>query len=93
MGRRVLPPDAGMAFLFDEPTRNWFWMKNTFIPLSIAFWDDSGRIVEIFDMTPCPRPPCRLYLPGRPYIGAVEVNRGFFRSHGVQVGDRVELAR
>src|SRR5690349_7238068 len=41
MGRRSLAPDAGMAFLFDGPVRNGFWMKDTLIPLSIAFWDAS----------------------------------------------------
>ena len=88
-----MPPDAGMAFLFEEPTINWFWMKNTYIPLSIAFWDESRRIVAILDMTPCRKKPCPLYWPGTSYIGAVEVNRGFFRAHGVQVGARVELSR
>ena len=93
MGRRRLSPDAGMVFLFDRPTENAFWMKNTLIPLSIAFWDGSGRIVSILDMAPCRRNPCPLYSPGEPYIGAVEVNRGFFTAHRIQVGDRVELDR
>lgn len=93
MGRRHLPPNSGMAFLFDRPTENRFWMKNTLIPLSIAFWDEAGRIVSIVDMAPCPEDPCPLYSAGTSYIGAVEVNRGFFRAHGVEVGDRVELQR
>ena len=93
MHRRRLPPDAGMAFLFDTATVYRFWMKNTLIPLSIAFWDRSGRIVAILDMAPCRTDDCRLYSPGKPYIGAVEVNQGFFRRHGVKVGDRVELER
>ena len=82
-----------MAFLFDRPTSSSFWMKDTLIPLSIAFWDRSRRIVAILDMAPCRRSPCPLYSPGTSYIGAVEVNRGFFRQHGVRVGDRVELER
>ncbi|HEX2068889.1 MAG TPA: DUF192 domain-containing protein [Actinomycetota bacterium] len=93
MGRRHLAPDAGMAFLFDEPTENRFWMKNTLIPLSIAFWDETGRIVSILHMAPCREDPCPLYSAGTSYIGAVEVNRGFFKAHGVRVGDRVELQR
>jgi uncharacterized membrane protein (UPF0127 family) len=93
MGRRHLAPKAGMAFLFDHPTENRFWMKNTLIPLSIAFWGEAGRIVSIVDMVPCREGPCPLYSAGTPYIGAVEVNRGFFRAHGVRVGDRVELQR
>ena len=93
MGRRHLAPNAGMAFLFDRPTTNRFWMKNTFIPLSIAFWDEAGRIVSIVEMAPCRKEPCPLYSAGASYIGAVEANRGFFKTHGVKVGDRVELER
>ncbi len=93
MGRRHLAPNAGMAFLFDRPTENRFWMKNTLIPLSIAFWDEAGRIVSIVDMAPCREDPCPLYSAGTSYIGAVEVNRGFFKAHGVKVGDRVDLQR
>ena len=93
MLRRHLAPNAGMAFLFDRPTENRFWMKNTLIPLSIAFWDEAGRIVSIVDMVPCREEPCPLYSAGTSYIGAVEVNRGFFKIHGVKVGDRVELQR
>ena len=93
MGRRHLAPNGGMAFLFDRPTENRFWMKNTLIPLSIAFWDEAGRIVSIVDMAPCREDPCPLYSAGTSYIGAVEVNRGLFRVHGVKVGDRVELQR
>ncbi len=93
MRRRYLAPNAGMAFLFDRPTENRFWMKNTLIPLSIAFWDEAGRIVSIVDMAPCREDPCPLYSAGTSYIGAVEVNRGFFKAHGVKVGDRVDLQR
>lgn len=93
MGRRHLAANGGMAFLFDRPTENRFWMKNTLIPLSIAFWDEAGRIVSIVDMVPCREDPCPLYSAGTSYIGAVEVNRGFFKAHGVKVGDRIELQR
>jgi uncharacterized membrane protein (UPF0127 family) len=93
MHRRRLEPDAGMAFLFTRPTMTAFWMKDTLIPLSIAFWDSSGRIVATFDMDPCQRDRCPVYTPGALYIGAVEANRGFFRAHGVTVGTRVELDR
>ncbi|MEW6059283.1 MAG: DUF192 domain-containing protein [Actinomycetota bacterium] len=91
MGRTSLDPDAGMAFLFDAPTRDAFWMKNTLIPLSIAFWDRQGRIVAVLDMEPCTVDPCPTYRPDVPYVGAVEVNLGFFQDHGVKVGDVVEL--
>lgn len=92
MGRPRLAPDAGMVFLFDGPRSGSFWMKNTLIPLSIAFWDRSGRILKILDMTPCRADPCRFYNPDVTYVGAVEVNRGWFAAHGVRSGDRVELS-
>jgi uncharacterized protein len=93
MGRASLADDAGMAFLFSAPTRSGFWMKDTVIPLSIAFWDPDGRVVSILDMAPCGRDPCPVYRPERPYTGAVEVNQGYLAQLGVQVGDRVELER
>lgn len=93
MGVRTLAPDAGMAFVFDEPVETGFWMKNTLIPLSIAFWDERGRIVAIREMTPCHEIPCPLYSPGAGYVGAVEANRGFFSAHDVRPGDRINLIR
>jgi uncharacterized membrane protein (UPF0127 family) len=93
MGREHLDEDAGMVFVSPEPTDTSFWMKDTLIPLSVAFWDEGGRIFRIHDMEPCREEPCPLYEPGGPWIGAVEVNRGFFEAHGVQVGDRVRLDR
>jgi uncharacterized membrane protein (UPF0127 family) len=93
MGRPRLDADDGMAFVFDGPRTGGFWMKNTLIPLSIAFWDQSGRIVRILHMTPCRADPCRSYFPGVTYVGAVETNRGWFAEHGVQRGDRVTLSR
>jgi uncharacterized protein len=92
MGVRELPPDAGMAFLLDRPTTRGFWMKDTLVPLSVAFWDSSGRIVAILDMTPCRRDPCRIYEPGREYVGALELARGYLVRHGVRVGDVVRVA-
>jgi uncharacterized membrane protein (UPF0127 family) len=93
MERRSLAPDAGMAFLFPESNREGFWMRNTLIPLSIAFWDESGRIIEIFDMQPCPADPCPTYTPATSYVGAVETNQGYFEEHHVEVGDTVALSR
>jgi uncharacterized protein len=93
MGRRSLPARHGMLFLFPAPTRGGFWMKNTLIPLSIAFVGADGRIVEILDMEPCRADPCRVYTPRRPYVRALEVNGGAFRRWGVRVGDRVVLLR
>jgi uncharacterized membrane protein (UPF0127 family) len=93
MNREELDEDAGMVFLVPEPTDGPFWMKDTLIPLSVAFWDREGRIFRILDMEPCRREPCRLYEPGGLWWGAVEVNQGFFEERGVRVGDVVRLER
>jgi uncharacterized protein len=91
MNRESLPADAGMIFLFDEDTASAFWMKNTLIPLSIAFADEEGTIVSILDMEPCEADPCELYDPGVSYRSALEVNQGAFDDWGVDVGDRLSL--
>ena len=90
-GRASLGASDGMAFVFDHPVTDAFWMKDTSIPLTIALWNRSGRIVQTFDMAPCGAGPCRRYRPARSYVGAVEANRGYFARHGVGVGDRVRL--
>ena len=91
MGRESLPDDAGMIFLFDWETSGGFWMKNTLIPLSIAFADAGGKIVSILDMEPCKADPCEIYDPGVPYRSALEVNQGAFSRWGVEEGDRLRL--
>ena len=91
MGVEHLPADQGMAFVWDEPRDGSFSMKDTLIPLSIAFWDTDGRVIAVLDMQPCTIEDCPTYGPGEPYIGAVEANLGWFDEHGVAVGDHVEL--
>ncbi len=91
MNRNTLAPNAGMVFVFDGETTNSFWMKDTPIPLSIAFWGDGGRVVDILDMQPCTTDPCTVYTPRGPYTRALEMNLGWFERRGVQIGDRVEL--
>jgi uncharacterized membrane protein (UPF0127 family) len=93
MFRDSLPQDAGMVFMFFRQTDGPFWMKNTRIPLSIAFFGRDGRILRILDMEPCRRDPCRGYDPGTPYWGALEVNQGAFGRWGVRVGDEIEIVQ
>ena len=93
MGVEEMGEDTGMVFLEDQPVQQAFWMKDTLIPLSIAFWDQEGVIRAILDMQPCREDPCRLYDPRVTWIGAVEVNQGFFADNGVEVGDTVRLER
>ncbi len=92
MNRTSLPENAGM--LFDlESTGHWaFWMKNTLIPLSIAFISESWEIVDILDMAVAADPekgPFPYYEPAKPARYALEVNQGFFRRKGVGVGAKV----
>lgn len=86
-----LPPDRGMAFVFDGPVDSTFWMKDTPIPLSIAFVDDAGEVITIRDMEPCRQDPCPLYSAAAPFVLAVEAHRGWFDAAGVDVGDRAQL--
>jgi hypothetical protein len=93
MFRTKLASNAGMAFVWRGDVAGAFWMKNTRIPLSIAFYDGKGRIVRILDMAPCTADPCALYDPQATYRGALEVNRGAFRRWKVRVGDRITVRR
>lgn len=90
MYRTHLPEYAGMLFVFESPQRLAFWMKNTYIPLSIAFIDSSWRVVDIQDMDPpAPGGEIPIYLSRREAQYALEVNQGFFARHGIGVGARV----
>ena len=66
-------------------------MKDTLIPLSIAFADDQGVIEAILDMEPCHADPCPAYLPHVSYVYALEVNKDQFRAHGVEKGWKIDL--
>ena len=92
MNRDSLDPNSGMVFLYlGGPSSGSFYMKNTRIPLSIAFFDIDGRILEILDMEPCLKEPCPTYDPGVSYRGALEVNQGAFERWGVSEGDTITL--
>jgi len=87
--RQQLPPDHGMLFVFQDLRARTFWMKDTFIALSIAFLDAAGIILSIQKMTPDQTDV--EYPSGQPVSCALEVNQGWFDQHGVKVGDRVEM--
>lgn len=86
-----IPDGYGMVFLWSDTGTHSFHMKNTLIPLDIAWWDEDGRIVDIQTMQPCTQDPCRTYTPAAEHIGAVEVNAGLLGSAGIEVGDLVRL--
>ena len=91
MERTELGADEGMLFRFDEPSTGSFWMKDTLLPLSIAFWGEDGTIHTILEMTPCEAEPCPTYPASAPYTAALEMRAGWFRDHGVEVGDRADV--
>lgn len=93
MGITSLPENLGMAFVFDGPTRVSFWMQDTLIPLDIAFWDATGRIITVYTMVPCTTSSCPLYSPSGAYVGAVEMGAGLLKQSGISLGDHVTLQR
>lgn len=88
MFRQELPDDRGMLFVYAQDTMSGFWMKDTPIPLSIAFIAADGSIVDIRDMEPFS---LELHRPSEPYRYALEVNQGWFEEHGLAPGDGVEV--
>jgi uncharacterized membrane protein (UPF0127 family) len=86
MLRKSLQANSGMLFVFQEAALHCFWMKNTLIPLTIAFLDDDGTIVTLTDMQPhdeasnCPAKPVRY---------ALEMAQGWFKGKGIKTGDRI----
>jgi uncharacterized protein len=91
MHRTCLEEDKGMVFIFFEESQGGFYMKNTLIPLSIAFFDVEGKILKILDMEPCEADPCEIYDPGVPYMGALEVNQGAFDEWDIEEGDELHV--
>jgi len=87
MYRDGLAEDHGMVFVYPDQRLRAFWMKNTRIPLSIAFLDGQGRVVSISDMAPFD---LSTTPSGRPAMYAVEMSAGWFAAHGVAVGAKVE---
>jgi len=87
MHRRMLPESRGMLFVFREPALHGMWMMNTYVPLSVAFLDERGIIINIADMEPHTRV---THSAARPAKYALEVNRGWFAKRGIKPGMRVE---
>jgi uncharacterized membrane protein (UPF0127 family) len=90
MGRKHLGKDEGMLFIFEAEDYHGFWMKNTLIPLSIAFIDKDGQIVKITDMKPLS---LQTHAPPRRVIYALEMNKGWFSSNGIKAGDIARFSK
>ena len=86
MGRTGLAADRGMLFRFDEVRRHCLWMKDTPLPLSAAFMDEAGRVVDLIDLQPLDR---SIRCSAEPARYALEVNQGWFRQHALKPGDPV----
>jgi uncharacterized membrane protein (UPF0127 family) len=86
MFRSAMPTSDGMLFIFEQPGQQCFWMRNTLIPLSVAFIGDDGSVVNIDDMKPqtddshCSAKPVRFVL---------EMNEGWFAKRGIKAGARL----
>lgn len=91
MNRRRAPAD-GMLFVFPEDTRGGFWMKNTLVPLTIAFFNADGKRVRKLSMTPCRQESCPIYNPGRRYRFALELRASDARP-AAKLGPLSELRR
>ncbi len=90
MGRKDFGKDEGMLFVFETEDYHGFWMKDTHVPLSIAFIDKEYRIVRITDMKPRT---LESHIPPQPILYALEMKRGWFSIHGIKVGDMVKFSK
>ena len=86
MHREKLGQNAGMLFVFEEAGIHCMWMKNTLIPLSVAFLDDSGAIINIADMRPRTE---ETHCAAHPARYALEMTRGWFAERGIKPGARL----
>lgn len=89
MFRRNLPEDEGMLFVFEYPQMQSFWMRNTYLPLDIAFLSEQRVIINILTMKPLDEGP--RYRSLAPALYVIETNAGWFQKNGVQPGDRAEF--
>lgn len=83
MHRKSLGQNAGMLFVFDDASAHCMWMKNTYVPLSVAFLDESGTIINIADMQPHSE---QSHCATRPALYALEMAQGWFAQRGIKAG-------
>ncbi len=86
IGRRELAADSGMLFRFDEVRRHCLWMKDTPLPLSAAFFDEAGLLVDVIDLEPFNT---EIRCSKRPARYALEMNQGWFAERGLERGARL----
>ena len=86
MYRKSLGPNQGMLFVFPLPERHCMWMKNTPLPLSVAFIDEGGEVVSISEMVPHTEDS---HCASRPARFALEMSKGWFAGKGIRAGAKV----
>jgi uncharacterized membrane protein (UPF0127 family) len=86
MFRREMAQHEGMLFVFDEPSPQCFWMKNTLLPLSIAFLADDGSVVNTDEMKPLT---LDSHCSTRPVRFVLEMNQGWFTKRGIKAGSKI----
>lgn len=86
MNRKAMPQQHGMLFVFPVEAQHCMWMKNTFLPLSVAFIDAAGRILNIEEMQPQTE---NNHCAARPARYALEMNAGWFAQRGIKAGDAI----
>ena len=88
MYKKAIPEDYGMFFIWNTKKVQCMWMKNTYIALSVAYMDGSGKIINIYDMVPLSK---ISVCSDRPALYALEVNRGWYKRNNIKVGDILDL--
>lgn len=83
MHRKTMAPQRGMLFVFEAEARHCMWMRNTYLPLAVAFLDEQGHIINIEEMQPQTE---NNHCAARPVRYALEMNAGWFRSRGIGAG-------
>jgi uncharacterized protein len=83
MHRRAMPQSEGMLFVFEQPSSQCFWMKNTLLPLTAAFVADDGTIVNLEDMKP---QTTETHCSAKPVRFVLEMNQGWFAKRGIKAG-------
>ena len=86
MNRRSMAANQGMLFVFPQSERHCMWMRNTFLPLSVAFLDEEGKIINVEDMKPQTDDS---HCAARPARFALEMNLGWFSGKGLKAGQRI----
>lgn len=90
MYRQEMPESRGMLFIMDRQMTSGFWMKNTYLPLDIAYLDAEGTVLDIIPGVPLSE---EIHRPASPYWNVLEVNRGWFERHDLGIGAKVSIPK